>query len=153
MSQLVLERFGYMPFGTYGKLKFPNGEEFYTVERPWLNNEPNISCIPEGIYELGLRYSPVVKRTTGGEFTEGWEVMDVPNRSYIMLHPANWPNDVQGCIGVGKDLIMLAETKDKWLPAVTRSRHVFHQIMSLLGKHSVWDLNITHLCIDGSDCG
>lgn len=144
MDTLILERFGYMPFGTYGKLIFPSGEMFYTVERPWLDNEPYVSCIPEGVYELGLRYSPVVKRTTGGAFQEGWEVMNVPNRSYIMFHPGNWPEDVEGCIAVGSGLVNLRRKENDWMPAVAKSRDTFKTIMALLDQHSSWDLKVTH---------
>lgn len=144
MNLLVLERFGYMPFGTYGKLKFPSGEVFHTVERPWMDNEPNMSCIPEGRYSLGLRYSPVVNRTSGGDFEEGWEIMDVPNRDYIMLHPGNWPTDVAGCIAVGSKLKMMPESKNNWLPAVTNSRMTFKIVMLLLDEYSDWDIDITH---------
>lgn len=144
MEKVVLERFGYMPFGTYGKFMFPTGETFFTVERPWLDNKQGVSCIPEGIYPLGLRYSPVIKRTSGGLFTEGWEVMDVPNRSYIMIHPGNWPDDVEGCIAVGEKVVMLAMAQSRWLPAVSNSKETFKKVMALLNQQSSWDIEITH---------
>lgn len=150
MSVLVLERFGYMPFGTYGKLMFPTGEEFYTVERPWMDNQANVSCIPEGEYILGLRFSMVVKKTTGGEFKEGWEVLNVPDRTYIMLHPGNWPTDTQGCIAIGCNLVMLARGVNDWLPAVSDSRRTFKKVMALLDQGGEWDLHITHKCIKPS---
>lgn len=147
MGLLVLERFGYMPFGTYGKLKFPTGEVFYTVERPWLDNTPSLSCIPEDTYALGLRYSPVVNKTSGGEFKEGWEVLDVPDRTYIMLHPGNWPTDTQGCIAVGDKLVVMHRSQNDWLPAVSNSRSTFKKVMGLLDQSYSWDLKITHLCV------
>ena len=143
MDILVLERFGYMPFGTFGRLRFPTGEMFYTVECPWESNKPYISCIPEGTYQLGLRYSPVVKRTTGGLFDEGWEVLDVPERSYIMLHPGNWPSDVQGCIAVGTGLQVLKRTQNHWELAVTHSKDAFKTVMALLDERGSWDIEIT----------
>ena len=30
--------------------------------------------------------------------------MNVPDRSYILIHVGNWAKDVQGCIAVGKSL-------------------------------------------------
>lgn len=147
MNILTLERFGYMPFGTYGKLIFPTGDTFCTVERPWLNNAPYISCIPEGIYNLGLRYSAVVKKASGGDYEEGWEVMNVPDRSYIMIHPGNWPSDVEGCIAVGSNLLMLAQSQHNWIPAVSNSRKTFRKVMTLLDQSSLWDLKVTHFCM------
>ena len=66
---------------------------FYTVERPWLNNEPNISCIPQGTYQCKIHQSP-----KNGEV---YEVQDVSGRTYIQFHIANTADEVQGCIGVG----------------------------------------------------
>ena len=49
---LQLQRFAYTPFGTFGRLYMPEFQCF-TIERPWLNNVPKESCIPEG--EYGIR--------------------------------------------------------------------------------------------------
>jgi len=69
------------------------GEEFQccTIELPWLNNQPSRSCIPEGKYVLTKRWSPKHK----------WhlQVMNVPNRSLILIHPANnAKKELKGCI-------------------------------------------------------
>lgn len=63
----------------------------YTIELPWLNNAPNRSCIPEGTYVLRKRYS--------NKFRWHIIVMDVPGRSYILIHPANHAlRELKGCI-------------------------------------------------------
>ena len=80
---LVLKRFCYHPKGTLGVIEV-DGEKFYTVERPWLNNKPNVSCIPTGTYDMGWRDSP--------RFGETWHVKDVEDRTYILIHVANFPN-------------------------------------------------------------
>jgi hypothetical protein len=62
-----------------------------TIELPWKNNEPRISCIPEGNYGLVKRYSPHHK----------WhfELKDVPGRQLILIHPANDAiTELKGCI-------------------------------------------------------
>jgi len=64
----------------------------YTLERPWVNNEPNISCIPEDIY--------FVKPDNTGKF-QWFEITHVPNRSNIEMHGANKVQHLQGCIGLG----------------------------------------------------
>jgi len=93
---LVLKRFCYHPKGTLGVIEV-DGEKFYTVERPWLNNKPNVSCIPTGTYDMGWRDSP--------RFGETWHVKDVEDRTYILIHVANFPTDVMGCIGLGTSLM------------------------------------------------
>lgn len=96
-----LHRFVSDSEGTFGYMIFPDGTTMPTVERPWLNNAPNISAIPVGTYTLRKRRSPLIERLTKGKYLEGWEVTNVKGRSYIMVHIANWPNDLEGCIGVG----------------------------------------------------
>lgn len=139
MAQTIrLQRFCYAPVGTFGRLNLPSGWGCYTVERPWVGNEPNRSCIPEGVYDLGLRRSsPVVERTTGGEFREGWEVRDVTGRTYIMLHPGNTLRDTEGCICPGRHLGYIT---DVW--AVTDSRVTFRRLMRELGQRGSWTLDI-----------
>ena len=96
MIDVVLERFCYHPKGTLGVIKFA-GDTFYTIERPWLDNAANVSCIPEGTYGVRWRESP--------KFGFTWELQDVPDRTYILIHAANYPSNVQGCIGLGEGLM------------------------------------------------
>lgn len=75
-----------------------------TIELPWRGNKPNISCIPEGRYRLEKRYS----------FKFKWHIhlVNVPNRSLILIHPANDAlTELKGCIapviycnGIGKGM-------------------------------------------------
>jgi hypothetical protein len=50
-------------------------------------------CIPEGTYSAYKRYSPHLSRTVIG--------IDVPSRTDIEIHNANFPSQLQGCIAVG----------------------------------------------------
>ena len=143
MNTLVLERFAYSPDGTFGKLTFPEGEEFYTAECPWFGNATGTSCIPEGIYSLGKRYSPTVKRTSANQFSEGWEVLDVPERSFIMIHPANFPLlDLEGCIAIGENYQIIPDRMGVARNAVIKSRPAFKRFMELLETSDYWDLHI-----------
>ena len=96
MIDVELKRFAYHPEGTLGVIDLA-GESFYTIERPWLDNAPNVSCIPLGNYDMGWRDSP--------RFGETWLVQEVQDRTYILIHAANFPKDVQGCIGLGTGLM------------------------------------------------
>jgi hypothetical protein len=54
-------------------------------------NETKVSCVPEGKYFIRKRYSAKHK----------WhlELVDVPNRKFILFHPANnSQKELQGCI-------------------------------------------------------
>jgi len=94
MMELV--RFASFKDRTIGRLTY-NDEHFFTVERPWLDNKQNISCIPTGFYELVRVDSPKFGPDT-------WEVANVTGRSSILIHVANTPADVIGCIGLGMGL-------------------------------------------------
>ena len=45
-----------------GTLRLPNGFVLATIERPWKDNAPNLSCIPAGTYTVRMSYSPRFKR-------------------------------------------------------------------------------------------
>ncbi len=69
--------------------------EFATVELPWKNNESGKSCIPAGTY--------LVKKHTSPKFGACYKVSEVPNRTDILLHSANYSRELLGCIGIGTD--------------------------------------------------
>lgn len=65
----------------------------YTLELPYLNNQRNISCIPEGTYKLVKHTSP--------KFGQCFWVKDVLDRDEILFHTGNYTKDTKGCILVG----------------------------------------------------
>ncbi len=96
MPSLILQRFAYHPEGTLGVLLASVGY-FYTVEKPWEDNTPYKSCIPEGEYPMAWERSP--------KFGMCWHVNDVPNRTHILIHAGNTARDVVGCVAVGRSLL------------------------------------------------
>lgn len=69
-----------------------------TIELPWRNNQPSVSCIPEGKYVLRLRDSE--------RFGRHLEIIDVPKRSLILFHPANDAlRELRGCIAPVTELV------------------------------------------------
>lgn len=88
--ELELIRRSY-PKGTNGMLYCNSNFQCYTIELPWLNNEPQHSCIPIGRYALKMRYS--LKHKTH-MILEG-----VKDRALILIHPANNAlKELKGCI-------------------------------------------------------
>ena len=95
---LLLIRDTFSDKSTIGEL-FINGERFCdTLENPWLDNQRNISCIPEGEYPVRLR---LARESATREYLH-LLVQDVPNRDYILFHRGNFPKDTSGCILVGQ---------------------------------------------------
>ena len=64
-----------------------------TLERPWKDNAPRISCIPPGTYPVTVVQSPKFKR-------QMIRLLDVPGRDGILIHNANHVEELQGCIAV-----------------------------------------------------
>ena len=94
---LLIIRDTFTDKSTIGKL-FINGESFCdTLENPWLDNQRNISCIPEGQYKVRLR---LARESATRDYLH-LLVQDVPNRSYILFHRGNTAKDTSGCILVG----------------------------------------------------
>lgn len=85
---------------TEGLLTVYQGEEkifnCYTLELPWKDNEKRVSCIPKGVYNVEKRQST--------KYKHHFHILDVPNRSYILIHQANFVRQLKGCIAVGATL-------------------------------------------------
>ena len=149
MATLRLTRFNYGPElpspvgGTFGNIELPSGRKLYTVEPPWVGNKQSVSCIPDGVYKLHMRDSGVVSRSSGGEFKAGWEVTAVPNRTFIMLHPGNWPHNFEGCIGVGLSYLLLSGRL-----GVSSSRDAFRILMSELPVDEEHEIDIRPTLIE-----
>jgi len=74
-----------------------------TLELPYRDNERNVSCIPEGFYDVVPRQSP--------KYGNHLHVTGVEGRSLILFHYANYvgsdnprtgSSDLRGCIAVGE---------------------------------------------------
>ncbi len=65
-----------------------------TLERRWLNNKPDESCIPVGEY--------LCKRYSSPKYSNTFEVTGVTGRTGILLHKGNLLGDSHGCIILGE---------------------------------------------------
>jgi Family of unknown function (DUF5675) len=64
-----------------------------TLELPWKENMRRVSCIPPSKYECAYRES--------AKYPQHYEVKNVPNRTYILIHQGNFHSDILGCILLG----------------------------------------------------
>ena len=97
MINLLLIRNTFSKESTVGEL-FINGERICdTLENPWVDNQRNISCIPEGVYPVRLR----LPRESATRDYLHLLVQEVPNRDWILFHRGNTAKDTSGCILVG----------------------------------------------------
>jgi hypothetical protein len=95
MREVILIRISDDGKQTMGALTI-KGTDFgcKTLERPYVKNKTNISSIPKGTYNCKWTYSPFLSRFA-------YEVINVPMRSGIRIHPANYVNELKGCIALG----------------------------------------------------
>ncbi len=74
---------------TEGKWIFPDDSHCYNLELPDLDNEPYVSCIPEGDYI-------VCEDSTGRH--QWFRFNQVPNRTHIEMHESRTVRGLQGCL-------------------------------------------------------
>ena len=94
-----------------------------TLELDYDNNKPNVSAIPAGFYSMTFEYSNKFERNL-------WELKGVPNRAEIKIHTANYYRQLQGCIGIGKELIDLDGDGQFDLTNSAETLEEFHCVMS-----------------------
>lgn len=108
---------------TLGELKY-GSSTFKTLERPWKENKPNISCIPKGTYNVKYSFSPKFLKWT-------YEIQNVPKRSGIRIHSANFFYQLLGCIALGSKIIDINKDGKK---DVIDSRIAVNKLETLLSK-------------------
>ena len=123
MRQVYLKRTKSDDYGTFGELRLddPSSDIIcVTVELTWRDNHPQTSCIPTGVYIWNAYNSP--------KHGDVWMAENVPGRSSIEIHAANFPSDLLGCIGPGEEYSDDIGGK----PGVTNSKVAFKCLKSLL---------------------
>ena len=100
MKQVILERITDDGKQTLGGIQIGDVFIAKTLELGWKNNASNISCIPIGIYVCKYtRSNRMSLKANKDVYT--YELMDVPNRSGIRIHSANYFHQLLGCIALG----------------------------------------------------
>lgn len=95
MIQMTLTRMKDNGVQTHGILAVEGTTKVYaTLELPWRHNRKRLSCIPKGEYTVQPRYSE--------KFGLHLEILNVKDRSHILIHKGNYYGDTAGCILVGK---------------------------------------------------
>lgn len=98
MKTLTLKRVAFTSNGTFGVL-IDEVPFALTCERKWVDNKPDISCIPIGTY--------FCKRVNSPRFGNTFEVMYVNGRTSILFHSGNTEDDSKGCILIGEEFGMV----------------------------------------------
>lgn len=122
---------------TVGKFYVDGVVLFNTIEPPWKNNEPVISCVPAGVYELNPCKSPRFGDTYCLENTDlGVSLNRNTKRTHILLHKANMASELLGCIAPVSYFGVLTG-KTEWCGM--SSAKAYDKLMNVLGGklHSI----------------
>lgn len=129
---MKLVRVSKASIATYGVLMQGDIPFALTLERPWLDNQPNVSCIPAGKYEC--------QRVDSPHFGNTFQVMNVPGRSHILFHKGNVATDSEGCILIGESFNPVLGK-----PGITRSGDGFAEFLSILRMTDRFPLEIVEV--------
>lgn len=121
--------------GTFGTLSVDDGWNCKTGELPWRDNENGKSCIPSGVYTCKWIMSP--------KHGPCYQVMNVPGRSMIEIHSANFVGDSEcsgmdcqllGCIALGSEVGFLRNSSGSKQRAVLNSMATVNEFNSHMGN-------------------
>jgi hypothetical protein len=126
---MILRRIAFTEHGTFGVIIDAGIPFALTLERPWLDNKPNESCIPAGTYAC--------QRFHSASHPDTFQVMNVPDRTGILFHTGNLMQHSAGCILIGEQFELY-----KGQPAVLSSKKGFKEFMDKLGSMQDFQLLI-----------
>lgn len=130
MKIMTLKRISMKKDGVYGVLLDEDNTPFcLTLERPWLDNKQNESCIPKGEY--------LAKRAYYKNKYDSFLLEDVPNRTGIFIHKGNFTDDSRGCILLGENFEdALSPYSNSIVTSVLSSGQAFGEFMNRLKGHN-----------------
>lgn len=128
MKHFTLRR-RYFEHGTFSTLHREDGSKVCcVVERPWLNNQPSKSCVPEGNYNLIPHESPKFGRCYAlSADSLGVTIFGPSLRTHVLIHKANRVSELLGCLAPGT---RFGELNNEW--AVMNSTVAFNALLNEL---------------------
>lgn len=130
IESLLLKRIDFRPDRTYGALIGPDGPFIFTLELPWRENEPQVSCFPRGSWECTRVISP--------RWGETFDIA-VPGRKLLRVHWGSTEDDTLGCL-------ITATTFDptKGINGAVDSRKAFNEFMRTMRGVDRFTLHVEH---------
>jgi len=117
--------------GTFGDWLSDSGFKCVTLERLKTGDYP---CIPPGVYQCELRWSQKHEHVNlGYNFGMVYGIKDVLGRSDILIHPANFVFQLQGCIAPGKSVMKLSVGQGNMQLGVNASRDTTKLLIADMG--------------------
>ena len=126
---LTIKRVYMKDFASIGVIDDEGWPFALTLELPWKNNTPEVSCIPKGEY--------ICKRVNTSRHGECFEICDVPGRTAVLIHWGNVTSNSQGCVLLGEEF---GELSGQF--AVLSSRTAYSEFMKRVSGHANFRLVI-----------
>jgi len=126
---MILKRVQNTEFGMFGVIMDGNIPFALTLERPWLNNANDISCIPAGKYTCERFHSETHPNT--------FQITNVKGRTGILFHTGNLVSASAGCVLVGEQYELY-----KGQPAILSSKKGFSEFMKKLENETSFEILI-----------
>lgn len=131
----------YQPLQTLGKwTSYDENDKVIfmcdTIELPWLDNKPQVSCVPPRVY--------LVKYRESAKYPRHYHLQEVPNRDLILVHQANFVGsknpktrkaDLLGCIGVGNGY---GDIDGDGVVELLRSTPTLKKLLDVMGKEDFY---------------
>ena len=111
----------------------------FTIELPWDDNKPDVSCVPAGSYDLipydSPRHGATWRLHNAALNVYGTAFVPIGGRSEIELHSANFARQLLGCIALGLEAApMFDDVTGIVEPAVENSRDAVAELITVLGS-------------------
>jgi hypothetical protein len=120
----------------------------YSMEAPDRNNQPFVSCIPRGEYQLvpfeSSEYGNTFALVNHDLKVFRTKVANEPDQRYAcLLHWGNVGENYIGCVGRGKYILGM-DYKGKVLLAVTDTKNCHKRLLEILEEKNITKLVITN---------
>ena len=96
---------------TFGVLWYGEANAQYTLERPWLDNREDVSCVPPGPVRYDWEWSSKDGGLGVGKGAYRANSEDTGGRDACLIHTCNLVSQITGCTGVGRRI-----GRAEWLP-------------------------------------
>lgn len=126
---IILKRCPERDGATFGVFYNEAGHDVcVSMELPWKENARSVSCIPAGEYPLTREDHP--------RFGECFRLAGVPDRDGVLIHAANVPGQIRGCIAPGMEygILHLPGDGPDGSAGVLRSREALALLLAINPK-------------------
>lgn len=151
MMSFSLARRGETPLSTWGELLDLTGERLcFSLERGAKN--PDHVRIPAGTYKLDRKplgaseFDSAFKALLGKTYKGILWLPDIPGRTNIELHTANWISELLGCISTAS--VIAKDTSGSYMAAFSKDayRHIYPMISDAIDTGGA-QLTITDIAV------